>query len=93
MPIEFETPTDQNFEDYQDAMAGIQDTKVHVRCIYTARVSAVIFRYAKTNTEIGEDAALANMDSIWPPGNDWTAFTDNANAQGVSTRYAGEDYA
>ncbi|MEM9230565.1 MAG: protein tyrosine phosphatase family protein [Pseudomonadota bacterium] len=92
IPVDFENPTDRNFEDFQDAMADIQDTKVHVHCIYNARVSAFIYRFAKTNAEIGEDAASANMDSIWRPGDDWADFIDNPNAKGVPNRYAGEDY-
>ena len=92
IPVDFENPTDQDFEDFQDAMAGIQDTKVHVHCIYNARVSAFIYRYAKSNAEIGEDAALANMHSIWRPGDDWAAFIGDPTAKGGPNQYAGEDY-
>ena len=92
IPVDFENPTDENFEDFKDAMRGIQATKVHVHCIYNARVSAFIYRYAKTNAEVGEDEALINMESIWRPGSDWADFIDNPNAKGVPNQYAGEDY-
>ena len=92
IPVDFENPTDQNFDDFKDAMACIQETKVHVHCIYNARVSAFIYRYAKTNAEVDEDEALANMDSIWRPGSDWADFIDRPNAKGIPNQYAGEDY-
>ncbi len=92
IPVDFENPTDKNFEDFKDAMARSRDTKVHVHCIYNARVSAFIYRYSKTNAEIDEDAALANMESIWRPGDDWAVFIDNPNAKGTPNQYAGEDY-
>ncbi|MEL6689728.1 MAG: protein tyrosine phosphatase family protein [Pseudomonadota bacterium] len=92
IPVDFQNPTDENFNDFRDAMAGIQDTKVHVHCIYNARVSAFIYRYAKSSDEIEEDAALANMDSIWRPGDDWADFIAYPDAKGLPNRYAGEDY-
>ncbi len=92
IPVDFENPTDQNFEEFKVAMAGIQDKKVHVHCIYNARVSAFIYRYAKTSAELNEDAALANMDSIWRPGDDWASFIDNSDAKGAPNQYFGEDY-
>ena len=92
IPVDFENPTDQNFEDFKVAMAGIQDKTVHVHCIYNARVSAFIYRYAKTSAEINEDEALANMDSIWRPGDDWALFIDNPDAKGAPNQYFGEDY-
>ena len=92
IPVDFERPTDQNFEDFKDAMEALQDATVHVHCIYNARVSAFIYRYAKTHAEIPEDDALANMDSIWRPGRDWADFIDNPGAKELSNQYAGEDY-
>ncbi|MEM6563860.1 MAG: protein tyrosine phosphatase family protein [Pseudomonadota bacterium] len=92
IPVDFENPTDQNFEDFKNTMKAIQDTKVHVHCIYNARVSAFLYRYSKTDAEIVEDAAFANMESIWRPGDDWAAFIDNPNARGIPNQYAGEDY-
>ncbi|MEM0947223.1 MAG: protein tyrosine phosphatase family protein [Pseudomonadota bacterium] len=93
IPVDFENPTDENFEDFKDAMASLQNTNVHVHCIYNARVSAFIYRYAKSNAELREDEALANMESIWRPGDDWADFIDNPNAKGAANQYAGEDYA
>ncbi|MFK7880193.1 protein tyrosine phosphatase family protein [Roseobacter sp.] len=92
IPVEFESPTEQNFEDFKAAIEGNPSAKIHVHCIYNARVSAFFYRYAKSGAIISEDAAFANMESIWRPGDDWAAFIENPDAKGQQNRYAGEDY-
>ncbi len=92
IPVEFERPTDQNFEDFRSAIEGLPDAKIHVHCIYNARVSAFFYRYAKTGFEIPEVEAFGNMESIWRPGDDWASFIGREDAVGLPNRYAGEDY-
>lgn len=89
IPVEFEAPTDENFEAFETALARLADTKVHVHCIYNARVSAFFFRHAQGDTRA---AAFANMDSIWRPGDDWADFIGDPAAKGQPNRYAGDDY-
>ncbi|MEM1427935.1 MAG: protein tyrosine phosphatase family protein [Pseudomonadota bacterium] len=92
LPVDFENPTDRDFEDFRTAMGGLPGAKVHVHCIYNARVSAFFYRYAKSGSELSEADARANMESIWRPGADWAAFIGSAEARGQPNRYAGEDY-
>ncbi|WP_317057347.1 protein tyrosine phosphatase family protein [Roseovarius rhodophyticola] len=92
IPVEFEDPTDKDFDDFRKALDGLQDTKVHVHCIYNARVSAFFFRYGKGNPSALAVDTKANMDSIWRPGNDWADFVGIPDATGKPNRYAGEDY-
>lgn len=89
IPVEFDAPTDADFDAFKTALAALADTPVHVHCIYNARVSAFFYRHAQ-----GADrrAAFANMDSIWRPGHDWAEFIGDARAKGQPNRYAGEDY-
>lgn len=89
IPVEFEAPTDADFDAFEAALAGLADTQVHVHCIYNARVSAFFYRHAQGDAR---SAAFANMDSIWRPGNDWAAFIGDPAAIGQPNRYAGEDY-
>lgn len=92
IPVEFEAPTDQDFEDFKSAVEGLPDAKIHVHCIYNARVSAFFYRYAKAGFDMSEADAFANMEGIWRPGDDWAAFVDRADAVGQPNRYAGDDY-
>ncbi len=92
IPVEFDRPTDQDFEKFCTAIESHPDTQIHVHCIYNARVSAFFYRYAKTGRGMPETEAHALMDSIWRPGDDWAEFIGNLNAVGQPNRYAGEDY-
>lgn len=92
IPVEFEAPTDQDFVDFRTAIEGLPDARIHVHCIYNARVSAFFYRYAKTGFDMSEVDALANMQSIWKPGNDWASFVGLSDASGHPNRYAGYDY-
>ncbi|WP_147107812.1 protein tyrosine phosphatase family protein [Tateyamaria sp. syn59] len=92
IPVEFEAPTDDDFEAFKRAMDAHPNARMHVHCIYNARVSAFFYRYAKSGGIPSPEEAFANMDSIWRPGKDWAAFIDRPDAEGMPNRYAGEDY-
>ncbi len=92
IPVEFDSPTDQDFAKFCDAIESLPDTQIHVHCIYNARVSAFFYRYAKAGRGLPEAEAQALMDSIWRPGNDWADFIGRQDAIGQPNRYAGEDY-
>ncbi|MEM9497344.1 MAG: protein tyrosine phosphatase family protein [Pseudomonadota bacterium] len=92
IPVDFEAPTDKDFDAFKRALEDNPGATVHVHCIYNARVSAFFYRYAKIRSDMSEDDAFALMDSIWRPGNDWAAFIGDPDAEGRPNRYAGEDY-
>lgn len=92
IPVDFENPTDQNFEDFKTALETHTGAQMHVHCIYNARVSAFFYRYAQLQNDVSEAAAFDLMDSIWRPGEDWAEFIANPSAKGQPNRYAGDDY-
>lgn len=92
IPVEFEAPTDADFAAFRSALEDLPDAKIHVHCIYNARVSTFFYRYAKTGAVLAEADAFANMDGIWRPGDDWAAFVGLDAAVGQPNRYAGHDY-
>ena len=92
IPVEFETPTDDDFDRFKAVLKANPDDMIHVHCIYNARVSAFFYRYATDGLGMSLAAAFENMDSIWRPGSDWADFIGNADAAGQPNRYAGEDY-
>lgn len=92
IPVEFDRPTDDDFDVFRRALAALENTSIHVHCIYNARVSAFFFRYAGTGHVLSKTAAFENMDSIWRPGADWAHFIGNPDARNLPNRYAGEDY-
>ncbi|WP_415403194.1 protein tyrosine phosphatase family protein [Tateyamaria sp. SN3-11] len=92
IPVAFEDPTDADFEQFCDAIERLPREKIHLHCIYNARVSAFFYRYAKAGFDMSEADAFANMESIWRPGDDWAAFIGEAGAKGQPNRYKGDDY-
>ncbi|MEM8776457.1 MAG: protein tyrosine phosphatase family protein [Pseudomonadota bacterium] len=92
IPVDFEKPTDRDFEEFCKALIELSNTKVHVHCIYNARVSAFFYRYAKIGAPFSVGDAYANMESIWRPGSDWAKFIGDSGAAGRPNLYAGEDY-
>lgn len=80
IPVEFEAPTDQNFEDFRAALEWLPEETIHVHCIYNARVSAFFYLYAKCGFAMPEKAALENMESIWRPGHHWAALIAEPSA-------------
>ena len=92
IPVDFDNPTDQNFEAFCDALESLSGHQVHVHCIYNARVTAFFYRYAKIGRGTTEAEAYKLMDGIWRPGNDWAKFIGSEEAIGQPNRYAGEDY-
>ena len=92
LPVDFENPTDHDFQMFCDALAKHSGEKIHVHCIYNARVSAFFYRYAKSARGGSVEKAFNLMDSIWRPGEKWAKFIDSEEATGQPNLYAGEDY-
>lgn len=92
IPVDFEAPTDADFIQFCAAMDRLKAAPVHVHCIYNARVSAFMYRYAKEG--LGGDAteAFALMDGIWRPGGAWALFVGDPASADLPNRFAGYDY-
>ena len=92
IPVEFESPTDEDYETFCSAMESLKENKIHVHCIYNARVTAFFYRYAKSGLGGPVDEAFEMMEGIWRPGDDWAKFIGNEDAIGKPNLYAGDDY-
>lgn len=92
IPVGFEAPTDADFEAFCAALERFPDARIHVHCIYNARVTAFFYRYAKTGRGLPVQDAFALMDGIWKPGNNWADFIGDDTAKGQPNRYAGDEY-
>jgi protein tyrosine phosphatase (PTP) superfamily phosphohydrolase (DUF442 family) len=92
IPVDFTNPTEEDFSDFCEALERAKGKKIHVHCIYNARVTAFFFRYAQMGKGVSESDALALMDGIWRPGGVWAEFIGNTGDVEQPNRYAGEDY-
>jgi protein tyrosine phosphatase (PTP) superfamily phosphohydrolase (DUF442 family) len=92
IPVDFDAPTEADYNQFRAALADAAGTKTHIHCIYNARVTAFMTRLAADGH--GEDTAKARarMDSIWRPGGVWAAFLGDGENTDQPNRYAGYDY-
>lgn len=91
IPVDFGNPTEEDYTAFYTSMAALSDVRLHVHCIYNARVSAFMLRYARNGH--GDIAAAEQlMDSIWRPGGVWAAFLGHDADTAHINRYRGYDY-
>jgi protein tyrosine phosphatase (PTP) superfamily phosphohydrolase (DUF442 family) len=74
IPVDFQNPTDQDFEKFCSAMEELKDVPVHVHCIANYRVSAFFYRYRRNVLGWDDAKARAEMDAIWHPEGVWAEF-------------------
>ncbi|MEM6662367.1 MAG: protein tyrosine phosphatase family protein [Pseudomonadota bacterium] len=92
IPVDFENPTQQDFDQFCSALEQTADTRVHVHCIYNARVSAFFYRYAREGRGGSEADQFAVMDGIWRPGGVWADFIGKTEDTGLENRFLGYEY-
>lgn len=87
IPVDFDAPTENDFEQFQQTMDGLAGKKVHVHCIVNARVSAFFYRYRRDFRDVPEPVARAAMEEIWTPGGAWATFIGDCQAIDQPHRY------
>ena len=92
IPVDFENPTEGDYQAFCAALEQNPDAAVHVHCIYNARVSAFFYRYATEGRGGDVNAAFALMDGIWRPGGVWATFIGKPEDADKPNRYLGYDY-
>jgi protein tyrosine phosphatase (PTP) superfamily phosphohydrolase (DUF442 family) len=74
IPVDFQNPTDQDFEKFCSVMEQLKDVPVHVHCIANARVSAFFYRYRRDVLRMDEARARTDMEEVWQPQGVWAEF-------------------
>lgn len=92
IPVDFENPTQDDFDAFCAALDDAGPSAVHVHCIYNARVTAFFYRYAKEGRGGDITEAADMMDSIWRPGGVWATFIGKPEDAGKPNRYLGYEY-
>lgn len=67
IPVDFEDPTDEDFNAFTDALEGLGDQKILVHCASNFRASAFFALYAMKHIEWSEEQADELIDSLWDP--------------------------
>ena len=76
IPVDFQNPTDQDFEQFCSVMERLKEVPVHVHCIANYRISVFFYRYRRDVLGMDATKARAEMEAIWHPEGVWAAFVD-----------------
>jgi uncharacterized protein (TIGR01244 family) len=74
IPIDFQHPTEADFDKFSAALMETGDAPTHVHCIANYRVSALLYRYRRDRLGVDEARARADMMRIWTPNAVWAAL-------------------
>ena len=74
IPVDFQNPTEQDFEQFCAVMEQLKDVPVHVHCIANYRVTALFYRYRRDVLGWDDARARADMDAIWDLQGVWADF-------------------
>lgn len=92
IPVDFENPTEDDYTAFCAAMDEASGMRTHIHCIYNARVTAFMLRYAQDGLGGEVDDAQARMDGIWRPGGVWARFIGDESRIDKANEYAGYEY-
>ncbi|MDX5984349.1 protein tyrosine phosphatase family protein [Sphingomonas echinoides] len=92
IPVDFDHPTEADFDRFCAVLDALPDTPVHVHCIVNARVTAFLYRYQRDRVGGDASAARALLDTVWQPGGVWADFIGEQALVEAPHRYAGRDY-
>lgn len=76
IPVDFQNPTEQDFDQFCAGMEQFKDAPIHVHCIANCRVSAFFFRYRRDVLGWDDETARDEMEAIWHPEGNRAAFVD-----------------
>src|SRR2546423_2628970 len=65
IPVDFQNPTDRDFNQFCSVMEQLGDVPVHVHCIANYWVSAFFYRYRRDVLGMDEAQVRADMQEIW----------------------------
>ena len=74
MPVDFENPTDQDYERFVHHMSANSEAQLWVRCAANMRISAFMYRYRTSKLGEEEANARSDMNKIWEPFGVWRKF-------------------
>jgi len=74
IPVDFQNPTEHDFEQFCAVMEKLKDVRVHVHCIANYRVSAFFYRYHRDVLGMDKAKARAEMEAVWHPEGVWAGF-------------------
>lgn len=76
IPVMWENPTFEDFQEFVKVMQKNSERKVLVHCAMNMRVSAFVYLYRWLCDLVEEKEARQVLDTIWTPNEIWQAFIE-----------------
>lgn len=77
IPIQFDRPTDDDFETFAAALKGLGDRKVLVHCQVNLRASSMVFLYRAIVLKEDPKAAYHAVEKVWVPEGPWRRLIED----------------
>ncbi|MDX1695003.1 MAG: protein tyrosine phosphatase family protein [Ketobacteraceae bacterium] len=74
IPVNFQNPTEENFQQFVDVMEQTRDQQVWLHCAANMRASAFLYRYRRDVLKEDTTIARQTMNRIWEPFGVWQDF-------------------
>jgi len=74
IPVDFKTPTSQDFRSFCRVMDAFEGQRVFVHCAANKRVSAFVFLYRVLHQHVSPSEAERDLHAIWQPDEVWSRF-------------------
>lgn len=74
IPVAWDNPTIDDFNQFSDLMQIHNDQSIFVHCAKNMRVSAFVYLYRRSHEKVSEEDARADLHKIWQPNPTWRAF-------------------
>jgi len=92
IPVPFDKPCEETFNSFVHALQSAQAERVHIHCIFNARVTAYWYRYICEFRPQDKEETRTAMESIWRPGKHWAVFIGDEHRANKDHEYSGLDY-
>jgi protein tyrosine phosphatase (PTP) superfamily phosphohydrolase (DUF442 family) len=76
IPVLWETPTIENFQEFVRVMDTNIDRKILIHCAANMRVSAFVYLYRQIYLGVDEATARQDLVKIWTPNEVWQIYID-----------------
>lgn len=80
IPVIWERPVLEDFQQFSDAIAANTAQKVFVHCAANKRVSAFMYLYRRLHQQTEAETAKRDLYRIWQPNETWQNFIDGVLA-------------
>ncbi|NJL78606.1 MAG: phosphatase [Richelia sp. RM2_1_2] len=85
IPVIWENPKQENFQDFIQIIKINADQKVFVHCVANKRVSAFIYLYRRCIEGMDDQTAKQDLHKIWIPNQVWQQFIQEVVNRGQLT--------